>query len=515
VTVPRLREMISERCRLLGNTQSEGTKESVELHVPRWLPEALLARGKWRPHLRELAGIVEAPALRPDGSVLSRPGFDEETGLLYLPSEEFPTSHADVREADVRAAYGRLCELVAQFPFAGDCHRAAWFSGLFSLVGRTAVDGPVPMHLFDANSAGAGKSLLVDLIGIIATALELARYSYTAEQGELSKQLLAVALGGDVAILFDNCDGGAAIGGPALDRVLTAATIRGRLLGQTRMITMPWRAVVFVTGNNIQVRGDAHRRAILCRLETADEHPEERTGFAIPDLLAHARENRPALYMDALTILRGYLGAGKPKPDGWKPLGGFGAWSDIVRGAVAWVSGFDPVATRGDLSSHDRDSAQRHAFVAAWERFRVFDRTGRDGLTATEVLSVLRGDKTEADEPAMREALAGLATSGLLPSACRLGQYLAKIRDRNTDGKRITASADPRSKIMHWRVEDVPESQPPQPGIGACVPDRPAASTVNAAGVAGVDSRPVPHLPDEHARPIPSTDPSPRRGQWL
>ena len=176
-------------------------------------------------------------------------------------------------------------------------------------------------------------------VGIIATGRDLPRYTYAACQTELAKQLLAISVSGDSAILFDNAETGAAIGGPALDQAITASSIRGRILGQTRMVTMPWHAVVFVTANNLHVAGDAQRRSILCRLETRAERPEERSGFRIPDLLAHVRENRAALLVDALTILRAYLVAGKPKPVGFRPLGGFGAWSDLVRGAVIWVCG--------------------------------------------------------------------------------------------------------------------------------------------------------------------------------
>jgi hypothetical protein len=46
---------------------------------------AALARKEW-PKLRPLFGIVGAPVLRPDGSLLQDPGYDPATGL-YLASK--------------------------------------------------------------------------------------------------------------------------------------------------------------------------------------------------------------------------------------------------------------------------------------------------------------------------------------------------------------------------------------------------------------------------------------------
>ncbi len=51
--------------------------------------------GDW--HLPVLVGIVEAPVMRPDGSVLTTPGYDEGTGLLLQSSISWkaPPSHSD------------------------------------------------------------------------------------------------------------------------------------------------------------------------------------------------------------------------------------------------------------------------------------------------------------------------------------------------------------------------------------------------------------------------------------
>src|SRR5690606_3990739 len=53
----------------------------VQAAPPLELAKHYAARGTWR--LRVLRGIIEAPTMRPDGSILSEPGYDPATGI-YL-----------------------------------------------------------------------------------------------------------------------------------------------------------------------------------------------------------------------------------------------------------------------------------------------------------------------------------------------------------------------------------------------------------------------------------------------
>lgn len=50
---------------------------------PMWAADHVLARMRWP--LRYLDAVVEAPTIRADGSILSAPGWDELSALLYAP----------------------------------------------------------------------------------------------------------------------------------------------------------------------------------------------------------------------------------------------------------------------------------------------------------------------------------------------------------------------------------------------------------------------------------------------
>src|SRR5262249_48029648 len=143
------------------------------------------------------------------------------------------------------------------------------------------------------------------------------------------------------------------------------------------------------SGNNVELRGDAVRRVVPCRLEAPQERPEERRDFTIQgDLLVHVRRERPRLVAAALTLLRAHARAGRPG-GGLTPLGSFEAWSGLVRAAVCWAVDLDPCATREGLRDADPEAAARAALVTGWAELPG----GRTGLTAAQALELLKAEE--------------------------------------------------------------------------------------------------------------------------
>lgn len=441
---PRLRDLLTKRARWVKLRKARnGGDEPVPAHPPDWAVAGVAARGEWA-EIRPIEGIVEAPTLRPDGSILDTPGWDEHSGLLYEPNAAFPPIPARPSRDNAVEAADAILDLVAEFPFVDESHRAAWLAALLTPLARFAIRGPCPLFMFDANTPGSGKSKLADLISILATGRESVTSDYPSKEEEMVKTLLSIALAADRIVVFDNVSTGFSIGGRSLDRVLTTGMTKGRFLGRLEMTPdLPVHTVFYATGNNIGLKGDAIRRVVPCRLESDHERPEERKGFKYPDILKHARLKRPDLVTSALTILRAYIVAGRPDPD-LIPMD-YPAWAGLIRNAVHWVTGADPCSPRRALRESDPETNARFALVHGWAELPGAER----GLTVAEAVKLLTDNP--ADFRLLRDTLLERSRKDELPSRGSIGMLLKATKGRVVEGLAIQ-SVDAGLNTNAWKV---------------------------------------------------------------
>ena len=424
---PRIREHLADAATWLR--PAAGEDEAEEIHPPDWVVKAIDARGQWS-GIRRLEAVVESPILRADGSVLQAPGYDLETGIYFRPQCSFPAIPARPTRDDAIRARDALLEVWEDFPFAADAHRAACLAGVLTPLARYGFAGPAPLELVDANTAGSGKSLLIDTTAIITTGRPMARMSLPRDDDEMRKRITSIAIAGEPETLIDNV--GNAFGSPSLDAALTATSWSDRFLGRTEMASnIPLYTCWYATGNNVALVGDTTRRVIHVRLETSEENPEERSGFRHPDLLGWVRQERPRLTAAAVTILAAYCTAGRPDMK-LKPWGSFEGWSDLVRSAVAWIGMADPGASRTDLASTaDREAVALRQLLNSWGELDP----GGHGMTVGDALREL------ADRPdlydGLRAALWELAPprDGRTFNARSIGNKMAHLRRRVVGGK--------------------------------------------------------------------------------
>jgi hypothetical protein len=128
------------------------------------------------------------------------------------------------------------------------------------------------------------------------------------------------------------------------------------------MVIAMTNALVTATGNNLVVKGDATRRAVVGRLDPKVERPELRSFNYDP--IADAKQNRGELVVAVLTILKAYHNAGLPSRP--PPLQSFVDWSDTVRGALLWLGQGDPVNTMRRLRATDPTLVNLKAVLTAW-----------------------------------------------------------------------------------------------------------------------------------------------------
>jgi hypothetical protein len=145
---------------------------------------------------------------------------------------------------------------------------------------RSAIAGPVPLALIDAPQAGTGKSLLTQVLALIATGRSAAMMTVPAGDEETRKKITASLLSGTSLILLDNVAAPLLAG--SLAAALTTETWSDRLLGQSAMVTLPQKVTWVATGNNIALGGDLARRCYWVRLDAQTSHTrQDKHGFPL------------------------------------------------------------------------------------------------------------------------------------------------------------------------------------------------------------------------------------------
>lgn len=431
---------------------------------PERVAKTYLARaGHWR--LRRLLGVIEAPTLRPDGSVLDEPGYDPATCLYFDPGNvSFPPLPRKPTMDQAHAAALRIVQVLKDFPFLEACDQAAAVAAILTSVVRQSLRS-APLFAFRAPKMASGKSLLSDVVSMIATGRTASVMSQGRDEDEDKKRMLAILMEGICVATIDNIEH--EFGGSALCSILTQESWRDRVLGKTGTATVPTAVTWMATGNNIRFVGDIVTRVVLCDLDPMVERPEERV-FDV-DLHEYVPEHRPQLVVDALTVLRAYHEAGRPDM-GLRVFGRFEQWSEWVRSALVWLGMADPCEGRERLDQSDPVAGRLRALLTAW----YADGGDKERTAAALVAHVGTGPSS------LYEAVLAVAEKGGKPDARRLGNYLSKYERRPEAGYRIERTGELQGVAL-WRVVriDPPPATGPRTGdavgfVGLVGPSRQA-----------------------------------------
>ena len=434
-------------------------EEYVEADAPMTLAHRLIARaGQWR--FPVLTGVTTAPTIRPDGSLLQQPGYDAATGLFFDPQGEiFTPIPEQPTQADGRAALDFLIREVLSsqcesdpdqtgFAFTSPTARSAALSAILTPLVRHSLR-TAPLHLISATHAGSGKSLLADVVALVATGKPATIFDLGDDEDEQEKRLLSVLLAGDAVINLDNLE--RPLGGGHINKVLTQETFTGRVLGQSRNATAPTTTTWLATGNNAGVSEDMTRRVVLCELDPQVEAPQNRQFSR--DLHAWIPAHRPALVAAGLTAIRAYIVAGKPKQPALM-MGSFEDYHHTVRSALIWLGEADPLGDTAKMEDADPTRAKLRALLSAWHgAFGSVPTTAKEAVArANSVLRDENGNEAPHD-PILRETLqehfADDRRGGI--SARYLGEFLKKFKGRIENGARFDLAGVSHSAKL-WRV---------------------------------------------------------------
>jgi hypothetical protein len=408
--------------------------------------EALLASaGNW-PSIEPLLGIIEAPTLRPDGSILDQPGYDRESGLYFHDGGlTFPSISREPSRADAEAALALLKEPLKDIPFRSDADRAVALAFITTGLVRRSLRS-APAFGFTAPKMGAGKTLTATIGSYISTGRAPAMMSQADDAESERKRLFAVLLEGASIAVIDNVE--RAFASDALCSVLTEPSFKDRVLGVSRTASAPTCTTWCVTGNNLTVAGDLTTRMLVSRIDPECERPEERS-FTV-NLHEEVPRQRAELAVAALTIVRAYLAAGAPRQQA-PTFGRFEQWQEWCRFPLIWLGEADPCETRAALEARDPVRERLAELAAAWAV--VF---GEDETTLAVAVETAMHDlpmvRTAADDARarLREAMAACAGEGSGINTRKLGWFLSKHEGRIENGRRFMRGEERRAGALWW-----------------------------------------------------------------
>ncbi len=427
--------------------------KETEILPPDRTVSTIRGRKVW-PGMKYLESVVEYPVIRRDGTIVSKPGYDESCGVYYAPHGEIPTVPENPTHDDAWAAWDVLRETVCDFPFAGPAHESSWLASFLTPLARFAFRGPSPMFLLEANVPGAGKGLLADTVSIPLTGQEFACSAYTAEDDEMQKRVTTIAMEGSKLVLLDNISG--PFGGSTVDLMLTSVRWTGRILSTNTSANVPLWATWYATGNNIQFIGDIMRRICPCRLSSKLANPEDRQEFKHQNLRQWVKDNRNNLLTAALTILRAYFVAGAPVKKGMKAWGSYEEWSKVVRGAAIWLGLPDPADAREQIrSSSDALRGGMECLIRRWGALMP----PNTGLSAGEIISRVYPDKSGIAPSHLSAVAESIEAMIPRPNSVALGKELMKYRERRvTLGKEMRCvyldCVSKRAGTSKWAIYD-------------------------------------------------------------
>ncbi|MCC0808855.1 hypothetical protein FPV16_22070 [Methylobacterium sp. W2] len=413
----------------------------LDINPPVEMTATLLAReGQWR--VPPVAGIITTPTLRPDGSLLTKPGYDPAT-RLYLaldPGFAMPELLERPDRDEAIAALTFIETLLAAFPFVCPTDRAVALSGILTALVRGVLP-TAPLHAIRAHSPGTDKSFLVDLAATIATGRRCPVIAAGKTEEETEKRLGALLRDAVPVVSIDNVNGD--LGGDMLCQLTERPLVRVRILGKSEAPELECRSATFATGNNLVLSGDMTRRALVCSLDAVMDRPELRD-FTF-DPIARVLNDRGNYVAAALTVIRAYRVAGSPTVCG--AIGSYEDWSDMVRSPLVWLGHADPVASMETAREEDPElSAIRELFEHWRAHLSLASSYTTNAITkaACEKQPGSQFDYGTHDfvAPEFRDLLLRQAGDGGAVNSRRLGKWLSRIKGRVIGGYRIEMRED-------------------------------------------------------------------------
>lgn len=457
---PSLRRLLADHAYVFKNKPNRVGKNEPpswsehEVLAPVLLCSDVLSQTAW-PGVHGLAGVSTSPVLRPDGSLVQTPGYDEATGIYYSPSLDVGTIPERPTEAEVTTAREFvLTDVLGNFPWVDKADRANYIALLVTPLLKWFTGSLSPLGAISAATAGTGKTLLA---GNIPQALYgLTSRAWVDSDEELRKSISTVLLTSTApVVLFDNVPEWQSVKSPTLAKLLTSEQWDDRALGGNEGIEADNDRLWLATGNAMSFGGDMPSRTVLVRLDAKMSRPDLRPtdDFRIPDLQNWLTDpaNAAELLRALLIMVADWVAAGADM--GLYTKRQFTRWAQASGGFLAHhgVHGF--LMNESALDQADDEVTAWLAFCHAWHvRFGInWKSTTEVHASATAFGFTSVG---EVHDPWQGHYLTDgqgrpVSAVGL---GKRLGSKINRIFGSDAHGYRVERSTDSRTGQNRYRV---------------------------------------------------------------
>ena len=416
---------------------------------------------------RPLISIVEHPYIDSNFESVTQTGYDEATGLYKVFNSQY--NFNGLRPDRAKAALDYILnDVLAEFPFKSELDKIGAVSCFLSGMERKMMisDSGCPGYLFTAPTQGTGKTTLAQVINYCLYGRPAAATSYSDNDEEMGKHLLAIFLEGHSSLLFDNVAEGSSLSSNEIAKAMTSPTYSKRFLGQNKTVTVPCSILWMFSGNNIGVCGDFNTRFLVINLDANMRDPDRRT-FKREDIGAWCVKNREKILKALLTIIIN----GKDYKPGLKASRYPAEWDRLVRFPLHKLTGIDIAEIFENNKAGDPKLDGQRCFFSAW-----YDAFGSRPQTAKDIIEECQ----RRDMGGVSEL--GLAIDDILPggraTSHGLGTWLGKKAGRFWGDYQLISekgSGQKQRNVKVWRVIETEKKEK----IEQCTPPPPAHTDLN------------------------------------
>jgi putative DNA primase/helicase len=222
--------------------------------------------------------------------------------------------------------------------------------------------------------------------------------------------------------------------------------------------------LIIITANNANVRADQLRRTLTVRIVSPVEDPETvRHTF---DPYERARNRRPQILAAGFTIFRAWAAELDRRRQAWirgdrnvempSRLGSFEEWSDLVAGAVKWLTGTDLCESIIKAKKDDPVlTAERQLFTALREVFGERKWQVKDVMPYFDENGYgdepLPGQPTAEDQRKLQQMFREVLPIKKELNSRTIGQWLLKKQDRIHEGLRLIKAGEEKGSAR-WQL---------------------------------------------------------------